>query len=85
MARNQLQEWVEARRKAAEAERLERFHEGPRPEYAIRSALALIALYGRMHGWPPVEDEVSRREDAASRETWARLRARWLKANRRGP
>jgi hypothetical protein len=31
-------------------------------------------LYGRLHGWPPREDEVSRREDAQMYDRWQRLR-----------
>jgi hypothetical protein len=40
----------------------------------IAQALALVALYGRLHGWPANEDEVSRREDAQMYDRWHRLR-----------
>jgi hypothetical protein len=41
---------------------------------AIAHALALVALYNRLHGWPPNEDEITRREDAQMYESWHRLR-----------
>jgi hypothetical protein len=41
---------------------------------AIAQALALVALYGRLHGWPAREDAVSRREDAEMYDRWYRLR-----------
>ena len=41
---------------------------------AIAQALALIALYGRFHGWPPNEDDITRREDAQMYDSWHRLR-----------
>jgi hypothetical protein len=41
---------------------------------AIAQALALVALYGRLHGWPAGEDEVSLREDAQMYSRWHRLR-----------
>jgi hypothetical protein len=41
---------------------------------SIAQALALVALYGRLHGWPAPEDTVSRREDAQMYERWSRLR-----------
>jgi hypothetical protein len=40
----------------------------------IAQALALVALYGRLNGWPANEDEVSRREDAQMYDRWHRLR-----------
>jgi hypothetical protein len=41
---------------------------------AIAQALALVALYGHLHGWPASEDAVSRREDAKMYDCWHRLR-----------
>ena len=35
----------------------------------------LVALFGRLHGWPAPEDDVSRREDARMYDCWYRLRA----------
>lgn len=47
---------------------------------AIAQALALVALYGRLHGWPVSEDEVSRREDAQMYDRWHRLRTAFRRA-----
>jgi hypothetical protein len=69
-------QWIEARREAARREAAEERATGPRPARAIRSALALIALTGRLHGWPAPETEVDRREAALVHERWARLRRR---------
>jgi hypothetical protein len=44
------------------------------PHKAVAQALALVALYGRLHGWPAREDEVSRREDAEMYARWHRLK-----------
>lgn len=71
-----LRAWVASRRAAAEREREELREKGPGPEFAIRSALALIALTERLHGWPVPEDEVTRREDLQMWENWARVRAK---------
>jgi hypothetical protein len=68
--------WIETRRAAAQREALEERTAGPRPAWAITSALALVALTGRLHGWPVPETEIDRREDEIARERWARLRGR---------
>jgi hypothetical protein len=70
-----VRRWVAARRAAEAREREEARERGPSAPAAIASALALIALAGRLHGWPLPEDEVSRREEARARGAWARLRA----------
>lgn len=71
-----LRRWVEDRRAVA---RLERAHLadawGP-PAQAIASALSLIALEGRLRGWPPPADPVTDCEDQAMWERFARLRTR---------
>lgn len=42
----------------------------------ISAALALVALFGRQHGWPAsVDDPVTRREDLRGYANWVRLRA----------
>jgi len=65
-----------ASRRAAEArERQEQRQRGPSADAAIAGALALSALAGRLHGWPPPEDPVSRREDPEGYRLWARLHA----------
>lgn len=67
--------WVEARRAAEERERQEARDQDRRAD-PIRAAFALIALAGRLQGWPPVEDPTSAREDALAYERWRRLRQR---------
>jgi hypothetical protein len=69
----QLRRWVQDKRAAEARERLEARSAPPSGE-AIAQALALVALYGRLHGWPAPEDEVTRREDAGLHERWRRLR-----------
>ena len=76
MDRNDARVWIEARRAAARREAAEERAVGPRPAWAIKSALALVALTGRLHGWPVPETEVDRREAGLVHECWARLRAR---------
>ncbi len=76
--RQDLRRWVQGHRAAQQREREEAIATGPQPEVAIASALALVALAGRLHGWPIPEDEVDRREDAATRVAWDRLRAALL-------
>jgi hypothetical protein len=71
-----LRAWVASRRAAAERERQELRDKGPDPEFAIRSALDLLALTEELHGWPVPEDEVTRREDLQMWENWARVRAK---------
>jgi hypothetical protein len=70
-----LRRWIEARRVAEARERVEQRQAGPAPASAIAAALALVALAGRLTGWPPAEDPVSQREDAEGYRRWARLRA----------
>jgi hypothetical protein len=46
----------------------------PDVEEAIAAGLALAALYGAMHGWPPSEDPITAREDREMWERFSRLR-----------
>jgi hypothetical protein len=75
MIAEDLLRWVESRRAAEERERMETRNAGPSSAEAIQGALALVALTVRLHGWPPLEDPVTLREDAQARERWARVRA----------
>lgn len=84
MQREDLRRWVAGHRAAQQREREEAFATGPQPKAAIASALALVALAGRLHGWPIPEDDVDRREDAAARAAWDHLRAALLNHDRRG-
>jgi hypothetical protein len=54
-------------------EREERRKAGPDSAEAIRGALALMDLFGEMHGWPPPESEGRRRDNALARERWVRV------------
>ena len=84
MLREDLRRWVEGHRAAEQRQRDEAMKAGPRPEAAIASALALVALTGRLHGWPVPQSEADRRDDAAVRATWDRLRAALLVRDRPG-
>jgi hypothetical protein len=57
---------------------------GPQIEAAIAGGLALIALAGRLHGWPVPEDAIDRRDESLARERWDRLRAALLGRDRAG-
>ena len=71
--------WIASRRAAEERERQEVKASGASPEAAIRAALALIALDGRLHGWPRLEDPVTKRENEVARAQWRRLFLRYGK------
>jgi len=69
-----LRRWIEDKRAAEARERSDAHTDPPSGRDAIAQVLALISLYGRLHGWPPAEDEVSRREAAQMYDCWHRLR-----------
>ncbi|MFB3852321.1 MAG: hypothetical protein ACE148_00705 [Vicinamibacterales bacterium] len=75
MRAEDLKRWLESRQAMDARERQEAALQGPSTASAISSALALVALFGRLHGWPAGEDEVDRRENEEVRRQWARLRA----------
>lgn len=64
MTPDDIQRWVRAHRGTEERERVEWRDHPPSSAGAIRSALALVPLTGRLHGWPPPEDAYTRREQA---------------------
>jgi hypothetical protein len=68
-----LRRWVEDKR-AAEAREREAVRGSSFARDPIRAALDLIAIAGRLHGWPIPPDPVRQREDELARERWARLR-----------
>lgn len=74
MKAEDVRRWLGGRRAAAERERREAATAPLPGEAGIARALALIALAGRLHGWPLPEDERSRREDRQAYDAWARLR-----------
>jgi hypothetical protein len=74
--RADLRRWVDDRRAVARLEQAQLADTWGSPAQAIASALSLIALAGRLHGWPPPADPVTEREDEAMWERFARLRAR---------
>jgi hypothetical protein len=74
MSNDDLRRWVNDRRAVAALERSEMRSAPPAPASAIAAALALVALSGRLHGWPCPDDPVSEREDERARATWTRLR-----------
>lgn len=67
--------WVENQRAVAHRQAQEPLDAFGRPANAIAASLQLIALYGRLHGWPAPEDPVTRREDLEMWERFSRLRA----------
>ena len=73
-----LVRFVEDHRAVARREAEESRRQGHAPVDAVTSALALLAVYGRLHGWPPADDPVSDAEDAAVRDRFDRLR-RWYR------
>jgi hypothetical protein len=75
--RGAVQAWIASRRAAEEREREERRSSPFSAEQAIASALALIAVDARLHGWPRMEDPVTRRENDVARHAWVRLRRAW--------
>ncbi|HUB06140.1 MAG TPA: hypothetical protein VMB50_04025 [Myxococcales bacterium] len=75
MDRDELLQWVEARRAASERETQELARAGP-PHDSFARALRLIALGAATLGWPFPEDAVTRRENEQAAEAWAKLRRR---------
>lgn len=71
---SRLRRWIQDKRAVEARERAESRSAAAAPSDAISQALALVALYGRLHGWPATEDEVSRREDAQMYNRWHDLR-----------
>ena len=57
-----------------EREREERRKAPPDVEAAVQGAFALMDLFGKMHRWPPPENEARRRDNELARERWVRVR-----------
>jgi hypothetical protein len=60
---------------AEERAREERRKAGPDAAEAVQGALALMDLFGEMHGWPPPENEARRRDNELARARWVRVRS----------
>ena len=71
----EVRRWVAGRQAAEAREREEARQNCPSPGSAMSLALGLIALAGRLHGWPLPEDEDAHRDDLRAYQAWARLRA----------
>jgi len=71
-----LRRWVDNRRAVARVVQAHLADAWGPPAQAITAALSLIALDGRLRGWPPPADPVTDREDEAMWERFARLRTR---------
>jgi hypothetical protein len=78
MTRADIRRWIGDQRAAERRQRQELTRNPSSPADTIREALALVALFGRLHGWPAPEDGCVRRELAARIESWDRLRAALL-------
>ena len=63
--------WQAAEKRARE----ERRKAGPDAAEAVQGALALMDLFGEMHGWPPPENEARRRDNELARARWVRVRS----------
>lgn len=70
-----IRRWVSDQRAAEAYERASAVDAWGPPDQAVRSALALIRLYGELHAWPAPYDEVTAREDREGWTRFARLRA----------
>ncbi len=79
--RDDLVRFVENHRAVARREAEDLKHHPDSADKAIAAALALVAIYEALHGWPPPEDPVSTREDAEARERFARLRRSYTAAS----
>jgi hypothetical protein len=74
--KTEARRWIENQREAARVEARNAARTWGSSEQAIARALGLIALYGELHGWPPVPDAIGDREDMAAWDRFARLRRR---------
>jgi hypothetical protein len=70
-----IRRWVADKRASEVRERTSAIDAWGSPEQTVRDALALVRLYGELHGWPAPEDEVTAREDQEGWARFARLRA----------
>ncbi len=69
-----VRRWAENRRIANVVEVRDLIEHWGEPQRSVQAAFELLNLWGALHGWPPPEDPIDRREDAVVRERFARLR-----------
>jgi hypothetical protein len=74
MRAGDVRRWIEDRR-VAESRALATTGQAPDALTSFRQALSLLALLGRMVGWPVPPDAIREREDVAAGDAWAALRA----------
>ena len=74
-----VRRWAENRRIANALEVRDLLEYWGEPERSVQAAFELMNLWGRLHGWPPPESSLDRREDAVVRERFARLRRRFVR------
>jgi hypothetical protein len=82
MSREDLRRWVEGQQAAQRRERAEATAAGREPAIAIRHALALIALGGRLNVRADANDVADRRDEETARASWTRLRTALLQRAR---
>ena len=70
----EVRRWAENRRIANTVEVRDQIEQWGDPQRSVQAAFELMNLWGALHGWPPLEDAIDRREDAVVRERFARLR-----------
>jgi hypothetical protein len=72
--------WLRRWEAVADVERSEAVEDELSPSDSLSRALDLIAFVAELHGWPLPGDVVSREEEAAVRESWAKLRHHYRRA-----
>ena len=74
MDREDIRRWVRQRELAAQREQDELRAGNPAPGEVFERGLRMIALAGRLHGWPLPEDPLDVEQDREAYLRWARLR-----------
>jgi hypothetical protein len=73
---DELRRWIAQRQAAAQRIYEEELDAAAAPAEAIARGLEVIALYQRVHGWPPPQDPIDDHDDLLFHLRWAMLRAR---------
>jgi hypothetical protein len=71
-----IRQWAEDRNAASVVEARELSASTGTPAQSFAAALSLLALYAHLHGWPPPDDPIDRRDNLEVWSRFARLRAR---------